>query len=64
MTGTRNARGRRRVKVEVNHVFRGTVLSVEDRALAPEAQDTISTDLKVPVLHADELYGSKLVVAP
>ena len=57
------SRERQRVKVEVNHVFRGTVLSVEERALAPEAQDTFFTDLEIPVLHPDELYGSKLVAA-
>lgn len=57
------SRGHQRVKVEVNHVFRGTVLPIESRALAPEAQDLFFTDLEIPVLHPDELYGSKLVAA-
>lgn len=56
-------RNRTRVKVEVNHVFRGTVLPIESRPLTAEAQDTFFTDIQIPVLHPDELYGSKLVAA-
>lgn len=52
-----------RIKVEVNHVFRGAVLPVEDRPLAPQAQDLFFTEIAVPLLHPDELYGSKLVAA-
>ncbi len=47
----------------MNHVFRGTVLQVENRSLAKNAQDTFFTDIQAPVLHPDELYGSKLVAA-
>ena len=54
---------RTRLKLEVNHVFRGTVLPTELRPLVPEAQEAFRTDLQLPVLHADELYGSKLVAA-
>ncbi len=57
------SRDRTRIKVEVNHVFRGTVLPVEVRALSPETQDTFFTDFEIPILHPDELYGSKLVAA-
>jgi hypothetical protein len=56
-------RNRMRLKIEVNHVFRGTVLPVEMRALVGIAQETFQTDLQLPVLHPDELYGSKLVAA-
>ena len=56
-------RGRILVKVEVNHVFRGTVLPVEIRPLHPEARRVFTTDLSAPVLAAAELYGSKLVAA-
>jgi predicted nucleotidyltransferase component of viral defense system len=56
-------RGRTRIKVEVNHVFRGTVLPLENRPLVESAQDTFFTDIEIPVLHPDELYGSKLVAA-
>jgi len=56
-------RGRIQVKVEVNHVFRGTVLPVEMRALNAEARRVFTTDLSAPVLAPAELYGSKLVAA-
>ena len=55
--------GTAQVKVEVNFVFRGTVLPVETRSLVASAQDLFTTDLAVPVLATAELYGSKLVAA-
>lgn len=51
------------VKVEVNFVFRGTVLPPEKRSLVATAQELFTTDLAVPVLATPELYGSKLVAA-
>lgn len=51
------------VKVEVNVVFRGTVLPAESRPLVATAQELFTTDLAVPVLDTAELYGSKLVAA-
>jgi hypothetical protein len=57
------AKDRTRIKVEVNHVFRGTVLPVQASPLASEAQDIFFTDIELPVLHPNELYGSKLVAA-
>lgn len=51
------------VKVEVNHVFRGTVLAPTTMRLTPSARTLLATDLSVPVLAVDELYGSKLVAA-
>lgn len=56
-------RGSVQVKLEVNHVFRGTVLPVEKRALNAEAGRIFTTDVSAPVLAAAELYGSKLVAA-
>jgi hypothetical protein len=56
-------RGRNQVKVEVNHVFRGTVLPVEHRRLGNEARRIFTTDLNAPILSTPELYGSKLVAA-
>jgi predicted nucleotidyltransferase component of viral defense system len=56
-------RGRNQVKVEVNHVFRGTVMPVETRQLGDEARKLFTTELSVPVLATCELYGSKLVAA-
>jgi len=56
-------RGQSQVKVEVNHVFRGTVLPVETRRLVRSARDLFTTELYAPVLAVPELYGSKLVAA-
>jgi hypothetical protein len=52
-----------RVKVEVNFVFRGTVLPVVQRPLVFTAQDIFTTDITLPVLDTAELYGGKLVAA-
>jgi hypothetical protein len=51
------------VKIEVNFVFRGTVLPPERRSLASAAQQMFSMELEVPMLAPPELYGSKLVAA-
>jgi predicted nucleotidyltransferase component of viral defense system len=51
------------VKVEVNVVFRGTVLPTERRALSSRTARMFSAELEVPVLATSELYGSKLVAA-
>ena len=56
-------RGRVQVKVEVNHVFRGTVLPLETRPLNAEARNIFTTELSAPILAPAELYGSKLVAA-
>jgi hypothetical protein len=51
------------VKIEVNNVFRGTILPVEQRRLVEKARDLFTTELSAPVLATAELYGSKLVAA-
>jgi predicted nucleotidyltransferase component of viral defense system len=51
------------VRVEVNIVFRGTVLPTERRVLTPRTAEMFSAALELPVLAAAELYGSKLVAA-
>ena len=56
-------RGRHQVKVEVNHVFRGTVLPVERRSLGAQARQLFTTEVVAPILAPPELYGSKLVAA-
>jgi Nucleotidyl transferase AbiEii toxin, Type IV TA system len=56
-------RGNRQVKIEVNHVFRGTVLLPEQRRLVKKARDLFTTDLTVPVVARPELYVSKIVAA-
>jgi hypothetical protein len=56
-------RGRNQVKVEVNHVFRGTVLPVQTRQLGDMARKLFTTELFAMILATPELYGSKLVAA-
>jgi len=56
-------RGQLVVKVEVNHVFRGTLLPVVTKRLGSHARDLFTTEVTVPLLDAPELYGSKLVAA-
>ncbi len=56
-------RGRDLVKVEINHVFRGTVLPLETRPLVKAASDLFTAAFSVPTLAVPELYGSKLVAA-
>jgi hypothetical protein len=51
------------VKIEVNVVFRGTVLPVERRALCARTAEMFSAELELPILAPAELYGSKLVAA-
>jgi predicted nucleotidyltransferase component of viral defense system len=51
------------VKVEVNVVFRGTVLPTQRRALTARTAEMFSAELDVPVLAPAELYGSKIVAA-
>jgi|ERR1051326_327339 predicted nucleotidyltransferase component of viral defense system len=51
------------VKVEVNHVFRGTLLPVTTMRLIKNARDLFTTDVSAPVLSSAEVYGSKIVAA-
>ena len=51
------------VKVEVNFVFRGTVLPPERRSLTSAAQQMFAANVDLPILAAPELYGGKLVAA-
>ena len=51
------------VKVEVNPVFRGTVLPVARSPLSARASESFGLEYDVPILAPDELYASKLVAA-
>lgn len=51
------------VKIEVNYVFRGTLLPAEHRSLVQSAQEVFTANIRVPLLQISELYGSKLVAA-
>lgn len=57
------SRGQTRVKIEVNHVFRGSVYSPVEGELSEDAEDMFEREISVPMLDADELYASKLVAA-
>lgn len=52
-----------RVKIEVNHVFRGTLLKPAPMSLVNEALDVFFSELELPILAKSELYASKLVAA-
>jgi len=56
-------RGTSMVKVEVNYIFRGTVLDVGSASLVDHAQDLFEQEITLPALSTHELYGSKLVAA-
>lgn len=51
------------VKVEVNVVFRGTVLPPQRRSLSARTSELFSVEFEVPILAPDELYAGKLVAA-
>jgi len=51
------------VKVEVNVVFRGTVLPVVRRPLSAKTGDLFGVEFDIPMLDPDELYAGKLVAA-
>jgi len=51
------------VKVDVNHVFRGTVFPVAARALTQAASDELLAELEIPVMSIEDVYGGKLVAA-
>lgn len=55
--------GTHQIKIEVNFVFRGTVLPPKSMPLSAAAQAAFSINVDVPVLATPELYGSKLVAA-
>ncbi|WP_108647052.1 nucleotidyl transferase AbiEii/AbiGii toxin family protein [Polynucleobacter rarus] len=51
------------VKIEVNFVFRGTVLPIQTLGLSTKTQELFSRNIQLPILSPSELYGSKLVAA-
>lgn len=51
------------VKVEVNVVFRGTVLPVERRPVSARTGELFGVELDAPILAPDELYAGKFVAA-
>jgi hypothetical protein len=57
------SRGATQVKIEVNHVFRGSVYPVVQGNLTPSAEELFEREVTAPMLDIDELYASKLVAA-
>lgn len=51
------------VKIEVNVIFRGSVLPIERRGLSARTSDLFGVEFELPILSLDELYASKLVAA-
>ena len=51
------------VKVEVNEVFRGTLLPLQQRSLSPATEEEFAQAVTLPLLATAELYGSKVVAA-
>ena len=51
------------VKVEVNEVFRGTLLPLQHRPLSLATEEAFAQAVTLPLLATAELYGSKLVAA-
>lgn len=52
-----------RVKVEANHVTRGTVAPVRQLMLRPRASEMFLAELHLPIVSQEDLYGGKLVAA-
>jgi Nucleotidyl transferase AbiEii toxin, Type IV TA system len=52
-----------RLSVDINVVFRGTVLPIQRQSLSPKTADLFNSALELPILATAELYGSKLVAA-
>ena len=51
------------IKIEVNHVMRGTLHPVRRASLVPRAQEILRADITLPLMAAEEVYGGKLVAA-
>jgi hypothetical protein len=54
---------RTKVKIEINQNFRGTLLPVQKMHLAEKAKNMFASDIEVPALAPEELYGGKIVAA-
>jgi hypothetical protein len=56
-------RGRTEVKIEANFVMRGTVHPIQPASLTRAARDALQSDLEIPVVSLEDMYGGKLVAA-
>lgn len=55
--------GRIEVRIEVNFVMRGTVHPARPTSLTRTARDALQSDLEIPVVSVEDMYGGKLVAA-
>lgn len=51
------------VKVEINHVMRGTILPICNASITQAVQDKFKMNVSVPMLSPHEVYAGKLVAA-
>ena len=51
------------VKVEANYVLRGTVAPIQHLRLRPRASESLMSDVRLPIVSDEDLYGGKLVAA-
>lgn len=51
------------VKVEINHVMRGTILPICNATISKAVQDKFKMNVSVPMLSPHEVYAGKLVAA-
>ena len=49
------------MKVEVNEVFRGTLLPLQQRPLSPATEEGVAQAVTLPLLATAELYGTFLL---
>lgn len=55
--------GRIEVKVEANHVMRGTVHPVRRASFTPASRETLLADVDIPLVSLEDMYGGKLCAA-
>jgi len=55
--------GNTEVKVEINHVMRGVISTVDATSITQAVKDRFKTNVTVPMVSHDEVYAGKLVAA-
>ena len=53
----------KKVKIETNIIFRGTILPITHVDLCKRAADLFTSSVNIPLLHHDEIYAGKLLAA-
>lgn len=51
------------IKIEPNHVLRGTVFDIETKSLTSSAEELFEVELDFPILSIPDLYGGKICAA-